>query len=161
ALAAIGLRFAEELRQLAIALALRVLNVGLQPQRVVQAFFGEPDQVVILVRCPSDLAGLVSSHAFLHVHGPGQDRYLPGCCRATSAQLLRSLARPSSRAPVVPRGSSPGRRYKPGGRGGRRTFACAGGRTRLRAPAWAQSSRRRGCPSPILSLPSTARRSPK
>src|SRR5256885_16706630 len=61
ALAAVSLRPGEELGQLGVALPLRVLDIGLQPQRVVQALLSEPDQVVVLVGGSGDLAGLAPS----------------------------------------------------------------------------------------------------
>jgi hypothetical protein len=64
------LRLGEELGQLSVALPLRVLDIGLQPQRVVQAFLGEPDQVVILVGGPGDLAGLARRHVLTFLLWP-------------------------------------------------------------------------------------------
>src|SRR4051794_28553240 len=49
ALPAVALGLAEEVRQLAVAVAIGVLDVLLQAQHVAQAGFGEPDQVVVLV----------------------------------------------------------------------------------------------------------------
>src|SRR5487761_213235 len=62
ALAAVGLRLAEQVRGLLVAVPLRVLNVGLQPQRVVQAGLGVPDEVVILVLGPGDVPGFGLGH---------------------------------------------------------------------------------------------------
>src|SRR5215217_3304619 len=58
ALAALALRAAEELRELVVAVALRIGGVLLHPQRVAQALLREPDQVVVLVLGASDLAAL-------------------------------------------------------------------------------------------------------
>src|SRR5438094_9061488 len=83
ALAAVGLCLAEEVRQLTVALPLRVLDVGLQPQRVVQALFGEPNEVVILVGRSGDMTGLASSHRFPPFLWP-RDR-APDCPRSLAA----------------------------------------------------------------------------
>src|SRR4051794_24222868 len=57
-LLALVLSLAEELRELRVVLALGVLDVGLQPQRVGETLLGEPDDVVVLVLRPGDVAGL-------------------------------------------------------------------------------------------------------
>src|ERR671914_2511878 len=57
-LAALALRAPEEIGELVVAVALRVLGVGLEPQDVRQALLGEPDDVVVLVLRAGDLAGL-------------------------------------------------------------------------------------------------------
>jgi hypothetical protein len=49
----------EEVGQLGVALAIGVLDVGLQSQHVAQALLGEPDHVVVLVFGASDLASLL------------------------------------------------------------------------------------------------------
>src|SRR6266568_4700730 len=61
ALAALRLRLAEEVRELAVAVALGVLDVLLQAQRVAQAGLGEPDDVVVLVLGTGELAGLAGA----------------------------------------------------------------------------------------------------
>src|SRR5436190_1141384 len=48
-LAALGLSATEEVRQLAVALPLRVPDVGLKPKNVAETGFCEPDDVVVLV----------------------------------------------------------------------------------------------------------------
>src|ERR1043165_5162014 len=58
ALAAGALGTAEELGQLRVAVALGVLDVGLEAQRVAQRLLGEPDEVVVLVLGAGDLATL-------------------------------------------------------------------------------------------------------
>src|SRR3954447_14909682 len=57
-LLALMLSLAEEVRQLRVVLALRVLDVGLEAQGVVETRFGEPDDVVVLVLGAGDVAGL-------------------------------------------------------------------------------------------------------
>src|ERR1700730_2153432 len=49
ALTAIRLRLAEELGHFLVSVTLRVLDVGFQPQRVVEALLGVPNEVVVLV----------------------------------------------------------------------------------------------------------------
>jgi hypothetical protein len=61
ALAALALGPAEEVGQLAVAVAFGVLDVALQPQGVAQARLGEPDDVVVPVLGPGDLAGLAGA----------------------------------------------------------------------------------------------------
>jgi hypothetical protein len=62
-LATFGLGLSEELRDLVVAVAFGIFNVGFQSQRVAQALLGEPDQVVELVLGPCDLARLlVAAH---------------------------------------------------------------------------------------------------
>src|SRR5439155_20072470 len=63
ALAALTLRAPEEIGELAVAGSLGVLDVGLQPQRVVEALLDEPDDVVVLVLRAGDLTGLLGSCA--------------------------------------------------------------------------------------------------
>jgi len=65
ALAALVLRATEEVGELLVALALRVLDVLLQPQHVVEALLGEPEDVVVLVLGPGDAAGLLRGHLAL------------------------------------------------------------------------------------------------
>src|SRR6266536_5521383 len=64
ALAAGLLRPAEELRQILVAIALGVSDVGLEPKRVAQALLDEPDHVVCLVLRACDRA-CFCSHSFL------------------------------------------------------------------------------------------------
>jgi len=52
ALAALRLRLPEEVSQLGVAVAIGVLDVGFQAQRIAQALLGEPDDVVVLVGVP-------------------------------------------------------------------------------------------------------------
>lgn len=59
ALAAIRLRLAEQLGQLYVLLALSVLDVGLEAQGVLQSRVDVPDEVVVLVGRPGDVARLV------------------------------------------------------------------------------------------------------
>ena len=98
ALAALGLRPAEELGEVVVAVALRVLDVGLQAERVAEAGLGEPDQVVVLVLGSDHVAGLGGRHlrsllsgtcrtlgdvparVTRHTGGPAPDRPL-GACR--------------------------------------------------------------------------------
>src|SRR4051812_49411297 len=61
-LAAVGLCLAEELGELAVLRALRILDVVLQSQRVAQTRLGEPDDVVVLVGSAGDVAGLGIAH---------------------------------------------------------------------------------------------------
>src|SRR5215207_5663186 len=57
------LRFPKEISEFTIASKRGVLDVGLQPQHVAQAGFGEPDDVVVLVFGPGDVAKLgVAGH---------------------------------------------------------------------------------------------------
>src|SRR3954447_11466455 len=49
----------EELRELLVAVALGVLLVLREPERVAQRLLREPDQVVVLVLGPGDIARLV------------------------------------------------------------------------------------------------------
>src|SRR5215207_9028610 len=58
ALAALALRAPEEIGELAVAVALGIGRVLLHPQRVAQALLREPDDVVVLVLGPGDLAAL-------------------------------------------------------------------------------------------------------
>src|SRR5687767_10684915 len=58
ALAAGALGAAKELGEITIAVALCIVDVGLEPENVAQALLGEPDDVVVLVLRPRDLAGL-------------------------------------------------------------------------------------------------------
>src|SRR5205085_7671108 len=67
ALPAGTLRAPEELGELIVAVALGVLDVVLEPQRIAQALLGEPDQVVVLVLGPGDLACLARCR---HVGSP-------------------------------------------------------------------------------------------
>jgi hypothetical protein len=53
----VGLRLAEQFGHLAIAVTIGVLNVVLEPERVVEALFGEPNEVVILVFGAGHLTG--------------------------------------------------------------------------------------------------------
>src|SRR3954470_3184824 len=55
ALAAGLLRTAEEAREIVIAVALSVFDIGLQAQCVAQRLLGEPDQVVVLVLRAGDI----------------------------------------------------------------------------------------------------------
>src|SRR3954454_5133886 len=52
------LGLAEEIGQIVVAIALGVLDVGLEPQRIGEALLGEPDDVVVLVLRAGDVAGL-------------------------------------------------------------------------------------------------------
>jgi hypothetical protein len=52
------LRAPEELREIGVAVALGVLGVLLEAQRVAQALLREPDDVVVLVLGAGDLPGL-------------------------------------------------------------------------------------------------------
>src|SRR4249919_2994313 len=55
---------AEELSEFVVSRQRRVFDIGLQPQHIAQAGFGEPDDVVVLVPGPSDIAKLgVASHS--------------------------------------------------------------------------------------------------
>jgi hypothetical protein len=67
AIAAGFLGAAEEVGKLGVAVALGVLDVGLQAQRVAQALLGESDDVVVLVPGAGRLAGLFRAglHRFL------------------------------------------------------------------------------------------------
>src|SRR5215210_7560698 len=67
ALAALGLRLAEQVGEFAVAVAVGVLDVGLQAERVAQALLGEPDEVVVLVLGAGDLSGLLAATSG---HGP-------------------------------------------------------------------------------------------
>src|SRR5687767_9359759 len=58
ALAAGALGAAEELGEIAVAVALCVLDVGLEPENVAQALLGEPDDVVVLVLGSRELSRL-------------------------------------------------------------------------------------------------------
>src|SRR5215208_1176240 len=58
ALAALRLGLAEEPGEFGVAVAFRVLDIGLQAQGVTKARLGEPDDVVILVLGAGDLSGL-------------------------------------------------------------------------------------------------------
>src|SRR3954447_9664659 len=72
ALLALVLGLAEELREIVVALALGVLDVALETQRVRQALLGEPDDVVVLVLGACDLSGL--SPRSLHGCDSSSDR---------------------------------------------------------------------------------------
>src|SRR5918992_828669 len=63
ALAALALGPAEEVGELLVAVALGVLHVRLEAQGVVQALLGEPDDVVVLVLGPGDLAAFFAHDA--------------------------------------------------------------------------------------------------
>src|SRR5215213_11186028 len=67
ALAALCLRLAEEVREFAVAIAVSVLDVGLQPERIAQALLGEPNEVVVLVLGASYLSGFLAATSG---HGP-------------------------------------------------------------------------------------------
>lgn len=67
ALTAVGLGLAEELRELRVTAPLGILGKGLQPQCVVQAVLGLPDDVVVLAGRAGDPAGLACAHCFLLV----------------------------------------------------------------------------------------------
>src|SRR3954449_11001715 len=71
ALAAVGLRLAEQLGDLRVTAPLGVLDVQLEAHRVAQAGLGVPDEVVVLVRGAGDVAGL-AGHAG-HDSAPGVD----------------------------------------------------------------------------------------
>ncbi len=60
ALAALRLRPPEEVSQLGVAVAVGVLDVGSQAQRIAQALLGEPDDVVVLVGGAGGLATFVT-----------------------------------------------------------------------------------------------------
>src|SRR5215216_4426744 len=64
ALAALGLRLAEEVRELRVVVALGVLDVLLEAQHVVEACLGEPDDVVGLVLGAGYLSGFSSGHGW-------------------------------------------------------------------------------------------------
>src|SRR3954454_3634306 len=74
ALLALGLRTTEELRELRITVTVRVLDIGLQTQRVAQALLGEPDQVVVLVRGAGDLPTLAARHRVTSFLSGGETR---------------------------------------------------------------------------------------
>src|SRR5438105_388858 len=59
AFAALRLRAPEQVGELGVAVALGVLDVGLEAQRVAQALLGEPDEVVVLVLRAGRVAGLL------------------------------------------------------------------------------------------------------
>src|SRR5215212_2940559 len=61
ALAALRLGLAEEPGEFGVAVAFRVLDIGLQAQGVTKARLGEPDDVVILVLGAGDLSGLAAA----------------------------------------------------------------------------------------------------
>src|SRR4249920_1853203 len=55
---------AEKLSEFVVSRQRGVFDIGLQPQHIAQAGFGEPDDVVVLVPGPSDIAKLgVASHS--------------------------------------------------------------------------------------------------
>ena len=60
------LRLTEEVSEFVISGEGSVLDVGLQPQHIAQADFGEPDDVVVLVLSPGNVAKLrVAGQALL------------------------------------------------------------------------------------------------
>src|SRR3954470_14360617 len=59
ALAAVCLCLAEQVDEFAVAIAVSVLDVGLQTKRIAQALLGEPDEVVVLVLRAGYLSGLL------------------------------------------------------------------------------------------------------
>src|SRR4051794_15811093 len=61
ALAALCLRLAEQVGEVAVAVAVGVLNVGLQAECIAQALLGEPDEVVVLVLGAGDLSCLLAA----------------------------------------------------------------------------------------------------
>src|SRR3954468_8413397 len=72
ALAALCLGPAEELREVAVAVPLGILDVGLQAQGVAQTRLGKPDQVVVLVLGAGDLTGFRARHRALSSRIDGQ-----------------------------------------------------------------------------------------
>src|SRR5207248_113183 len=91
ALAARRLRAAEELGQIRVALALGVLDIGLEAQHIAQRSLSEPNEVVILVLSPGDIAGLLS-HGSLPPRWVGLStgvypRAVPGTPRGSHSEL--------------------------------------------------------------------------
>src|SRR4249919_956584 len=72
---------AEELSEFVVSRQRRVFDVGLQPQHIAQASFGEPDDVVVLVPRPGHIAKLgVAGHrspSFLLRRSQGLDAPTP------------------------------------------------------------------------------------
>src|SRR5215218_1697606 len=62
ALPALALRAPEEVGQLGVAVALRVLHGRIEPEHGVEALLDEPDDVVILVLRAGDAAGFLAAH---------------------------------------------------------------------------------------------------
>jgi hypothetical protein len=75
----LSLRAAEEVRELRVAVTLRVLRVLLEAQSVAQTLLGEPDDVVVLVLGAGDLPGLLV----------GMDALLSGRFATTRTPLSR------------------------------------------------------------------------
>src|SRR5215210_333741 len=82
ALAALCLGPAEELREVAVAVPLGILDVGLQAQGVAQTRLGKPDQVVVLVLGAGDLTGFRARHRALSSRIDGQQA-VPGSSQTT------------------------------------------------------------------------------
>src|SRR4051794_12898475 len=90
ALAALFLGPAEELREVAVAVPLGILDVGLQAQGVAQTRLGKLDQVVVLVLGAGDLTGFRARHRALSF----SDRWPAG-----SPRQQPSHSSPTGRAP--------------------------------------------------------------
>src|SRR5688572_3759113 len=130
ALAARALGAAEELGEIVVAVALGVLDVLLEPERVAEALLGEPDDVVVLVLGAGDLTGLGGG---CRLHGSpfvsGSRPRLPVFSRFTPAKAgpPRGLRAPRRRRRSGSRGrgsprSAPRNSSRAGSRGG-----CSGG----------------------------------
>src|SRR5215213_5475027 len=59
ALSTCSLRPAEEVQELRVTVALGIVDIGLEPQRVAQGLFDEPDEVVVLVLRARRLSGFL------------------------------------------------------------------------------------------------------
>src|SRR4051812_10680181 len=130
-LAAVGLGLAEELGQLLVAVSFCVVDVLLQTEGVAEARLREPDQVVVLVLRPGDVAGLGAAG---HLMFPSSSCRDPS--RAHSAQGRdRSTRRVSRR--VTPHAlARPGRAATRPGGASTKTSAVTG-MDRTRTPvAW-------------------------
>src|SRR5690242_14033658 len=97
ALAALALGPAEEVGQLTVAVPLGILDVGVQPQHVVHARLGEPDDVVVLVLRTGHVAGLGGRHRVASLRVSPLTPTRPRRGYASAAGARRSMM-PASRA---------------------------------------------------------------
>src|SRR3954451_1279743 len=94
ALAALGLSLAEQRRQLVVPVALGILDVLLQAERVRQRLLGEPDQVVVLVLRARYLAGFLGA-----AHGALLSLGLSGSLPSAPTVMRVWRARPPPASP--------------------------------------------------------------
>jgi len=84
---AVGLSLAEQLDELLIPAPLGVVDIGLQPQGVLQIRLNEPDQVVPLVPVTAPLSSLLIGYSFSVWWPPIASHFLPPNNRGSSLRF--------------------------------------------------------------------------